>query len=272
MAPNDNHSHLQALRTMSVLAAEPRCLECRDADSSTLLTTSLELLLRSGSMLQMESPCLLPPLDRLVHVRVVDSDSFYPRTLLHTDAELKQLVLILKRRRSQSDHRARALTRISQDVEDEDDDVARFLEDGRESGEAPIVAPVVLNMDDRLLSSTHFQDDPQSDRENEFTARRLRAYRSSLALQEIREELYAFLVDTKPHRALTSSTQVLLQWLQWPSRSSLQGAFTASRTTALSSVAFASQLRHDDSAMHACSALAVLTLAELLLSFRAIQR
>lgn len=68
----DNKSHLQAFRHFWVLAAEPRCLVVREADTHRPLSQSIIITLRSGEELAAMAPCLLPELNSIAKVQTND--------------------------------------------------------------------------------------------------------------------------------------------------------------------------------------------------------
>ncbi len=70
----DNKSHLQAFRHFWVLAAEPRCLIARDADSHRPVSLAILLTLRSGEEVAMTAPCMLPELDIISKIQTNDSE------------------------------------------------------------------------------------------------------------------------------------------------------------------------------------------------------
>ena len=68
----DNRAHLQAFRHLWVLAAEPRCLVVRHADTHRPLALPVRITLRDGAVLAATAPCLLPALDRVATVACAD--------------------------------------------------------------------------------------------------------------------------------------------------------------------------------------------------------
>ncbi|MCJ1246634.1 Anaphase-promoting complex subunit 1 [Trapelia coarctata] len=70
----DNKSHLQAFRHFWVLAAEPRCLVVREADTHRPLSQSIVITLRSGEELAATAPCLLPELDSIAKIQTNDPE------------------------------------------------------------------------------------------------------------------------------------------------------------------------------------------------------
>ncbi|MCJ1477120.1 Anaphase-promoting complex subunit 1 [Lambiella insularis] len=64
----DNKSHLQAFRHFWVLAAEPRCLVIRDADTHRPLPLPIVITLRSGVEMSATAPCLLPELNSIARI------------------------------------------------------------------------------------------------------------------------------------------------------------------------------------------------------------
>ncbi|XP_024938958.1 anaphase-promoting complex subunit 1 isoform X2 [Cephus cinctus] len=74
---NDNRYHLQALRHLYVLAAEPRLLLPRDIDTANRCYATVHLTfqtnkLASGQDILLRAPCLLPQLDSLKRVELKD--------------------------------------------------------------------------------------------------------------------------------------------------------------------------------------------------------
>ncbi|XP_063980252.1 anaphase-promoting complex subunit 1 [Diachasmimorpha longicaudata] len=74
---NDNRYHLQALRHLYVLAAQPRLVLPRDIDSRVHCYATLKLTFRSeklekGQEITMKAPCLLPQLESLERVELKD--------------------------------------------------------------------------------------------------------------------------------------------------------------------------------------------------------
>lgn len=70
----DNKSHLQAFRHLCVLAAEPRCIVARDADTYRPVSIPLHLTLRDGSERRGMAPCLLPELPQVATVSTASSE------------------------------------------------------------------------------------------------------------------------------------------------------------------------------------------------------
>ena len=76
----DNKAHLQAFRHFWVLAAEPRCLVVRDADSQHPLPSPLIITRRDGKELSATAPCLLPELDTIAQI-TTDNPEYWRVTL-----------------------------------------------------------------------------------------------------------------------------------------------------------------------------------------------
>lgn len=70
----DNKSHLQAFRHFWVLAAEPRCLVIRDADTGRPLSVGVTVTVRDKTNLEMTAPCLLPGLETIEKIQTDDSE------------------------------------------------------------------------------------------------------------------------------------------------------------------------------------------------------
>lgn len=81
--PNDNTSHLQALRHLWVVAVEKRCIVTREVDSVQACLVPLEITFVPQSRrlpIQVSGPCLLPPLDQIASIEV-RSDKYWPTRL-----------------------------------------------------------------------------------------------------------------------------------------------------------------------------------------------
>ncbi|MCJ1485028.1 Anaphase-promoting complex subunit 1 [Schaereria dolodes] len=70
----DNKSHLQAFRHFWVLAAEPRCLVARDADTQRPVSIPVLITLRTGSELSLTAPCLVPEVETIASIRTNDPE------------------------------------------------------------------------------------------------------------------------------------------------------------------------------------------------------
>lgn len=68
---NDNRHHLQALRHLYVLAAEPRCIETRDVDTGRPCRVEVEVRLKAGGVLRLHAPSVLPEARDISEVAVV---------------------------------------------------------------------------------------------------------------------------------------------------------------------------------------------------------
>ncbi|KAI4127230.1 MAG: hypothetical protein LQ338_003306 [Usnochroma carphineum] len=90
----DNKSHLQAFRHFWVLATEPRCLIIRDLDTHRPLSLPLTVKLQNGATLPMIAPCLLPELQTIATLAIVDA-AYWPVTL--NLAENPRYLLAFKR-------------------------------------------------------------------------------------------------------------------------------------------------------------------------------
>lgn len=64
----DNKSHLQAFRHLWALAAEPRCIVCKDSKSGKVISAHIDVDMKDGSTRQLTAPCLLPELDAIKRV------------------------------------------------------------------------------------------------------------------------------------------------------------------------------------------------------------
>ena len=99
----DNKSHLQAFRHFWVLAAEPRCLIARDADTHLPIPLAVRLVLRNGAESLMTAPCLLPEFETIATVQTSDSE-YWPVTLdlinkpNHQDAFKRHQSIYVRRR------------------------------------------------------------------------------------------------------------------------------------------------------------------------------
>ena len=65
----DNKSHLQAFRHFWVLAAEPRCIVPRDADTLRPISIPISLSLRNGTKKSLTAPCLLPEFSEIATIK-----------------------------------------------------------------------------------------------------------------------------------------------------------------------------------------------------------
>ena len=65
----DNKSHLQAFRHFWVLAAEPRCIVPRDADTLRPISIPISLSLRNGIEKSLTAPCLLPEFSEIATIK-----------------------------------------------------------------------------------------------------------------------------------------------------------------------------------------------------------
>lgn len=112
----DQQFHLQALRHLFVLAAEPRVLHTIDVDTKQPVSVDLQLELVNGERIVARAPGLLPELATVKAVSVVDGSKYYPSSLsLHPaedggDADGKKNGLIRKNFRLQAVPHAHLLT------------------------------------------------------------------------------------------------------------------------------------------------------------------
>jgi anaphase-promoting complex subunit 1 len=65
----DNKNHLQAFRHFWVLAAEPRCIVPRDADTLRPISLPVSLSLRGGTEKTLTAPCLLPEFSEIATIK-----------------------------------------------------------------------------------------------------------------------------------------------------------------------------------------------------------
>lgn len=70
----DNKCHLQAFRHMWVLATEARCLIARDVETRRPVQIPVEVQMKSGEKSIVTSPCLLPELDTIEHIKTKSPD------------------------------------------------------------------------------------------------------------------------------------------------------------------------------------------------------
>jgi anaphase-promoting complex subunit 1 len=70
----DNKSHLQAFRHFWVLAAEPRCIVPRDADTLRPISIPISVSLRDGTRKTLTAPCLLPEFSELAALETSASE------------------------------------------------------------------------------------------------------------------------------------------------------------------------------------------------------
>ena len=64
----DNKSHLQAFRHLWALAAEPRCIVCKDSESGKVVSAHIIVDMKDGSTRQLTAPCLLPELADITRI------------------------------------------------------------------------------------------------------------------------------------------------------------------------------------------------------------
>lgn len=82
---NDNRYHLQALRHLYILAAEPRLVIPRDVSSGSLVFAHIRLDLKEtawykGCTIKLKAPCLVPELE-LIHQIAVEDERYHPVVL-----------------------------------------------------------------------------------------------------------------------------------------------------------------------------------------------
>lgn len=70
----DNKSHLQAFRHFWVLAAEPRCLVTRDANTNRPVSLGVKITLHNETDIVMTAPCLLPEFETIDKIQTNDSE------------------------------------------------------------------------------------------------------------------------------------------------------------------------------------------------------
>ena len=76
----DNRTHLQALRYFWVFASASRCLVTREVSSQRPCAITVEIILKSGHVLTKQTPTILPEVDSISKVSVVD-ENYYDMTL-----------------------------------------------------------------------------------------------------------------------------------------------------------------------------------------------
>ena len=76
----DNKGHLQAFRHFWVLAAEARCLVVRDVDTHRAISLPIIVIQRSGDIMQLKAPVLLPELSTISQVKT-NSPEYWQVTL-----------------------------------------------------------------------------------------------------------------------------------------------------------------------------------------------
>jgi hypothetical protein len=76
-ATDDQRYHLQALRHLWTLAAQPRCIQTVDADTGETCHVPLEIVTTSSTRLRTITPCLLPHLST-IHSVTLMSPRYYP--------------------------------------------------------------------------------------------------------------------------------------------------------------------------------------------------
>lgn len=74
---NDNRYHLQAMRHLYVLAAEPRCIEPRDIDTGRPCCVNVEIGLRDGTKVALKAPCIVPDARKISAIAIV-SERYLP--------------------------------------------------------------------------------------------------------------------------------------------------------------------------------------------------
>ena len=79
----DNKAHLQAFRHFWVLAAEPRCLIVRNAETLKPMSMKVIIRLKTGRKIEAEAPCLLPQLDSIS--KIISNDRQYWEVVLDLD-------------------------------------------------------------------------------------------------------------------------------------------------------------------------------------------
>ncbi|KAG7866802.1 hypothetical protein KL918_002997 [Ogataea parapolymorpha] len=74
--------HLQALRHFWALAVENRCLNVRDVNTKQPIKVDVQIETNLGSLINLQTPCLIPELDSIARISVVNSEKIYfPVTL-----------------------------------------------------------------------------------------------------------------------------------------------------------------------------------------------
>lgn len=73
---NEYEVHLQALRHFWALSIEPRCLVIRDVDSQKPCKTPVEIHMKNGEVRTMLSPCIIPDLEKIKHIKTNTSEYF----------------------------------------------------------------------------------------------------------------------------------------------------------------------------------------------------
>ncbi|BFZ53403.1 Anaphase-promoting complex subunit 1 [Savitreella phatthalungensis] len=130
-APTDNSVHLQALRHLWALAAQPRTLVTVDSETGAPTSCDITVTLRSGEVKQFRSPCLLPPIDELLHLTAtskrhypVDVD-LHPTTTASPPATLlrTKLQVLLKQKQEPLDPLERILGKHALDIVDDASDL-----------------------------------------------------------------------------------------------------------------------------------------------------
>ncbi|UXI17364.1 hypothetical protein NH340_JMT03307 [Sarcoptes scabiei] len=93
---NDNRYHLQAFRHLYVLASEPRLLIPKCIDTGSSIYASIRLIFRdkTKSPLDKMAPCLLPDLDSLESLELVDKN--YWNISFRYDKNFDKLINLLK--------------------------------------------------------------------------------------------------------------------------------------------------------------------------------
>lgn len=73
-AITDNQSHLQALRHLYVLAIEERCLSTLDVEQEQSVSVDVQVLMRTGEVLRLKSPTLLPELSTVASISLCSDE------------------------------------------------------------------------------------------------------------------------------------------------------------------------------------------------------
>lgn len=103
----DNRSHLQALRHLWVLGAEPRCIVPRVTGTNEACLVPIRVIFRDVKVppLDQTAPCLLPPLETIASITTT-GEGYWPVTLEfadvpdHLKAFRKDQTLFVKRKQS----------------------------------------------------------------------------------------------------------------------------------------------------------------------------
>jgi anaphase-promoting complex subunit 1 len=99
----DNKSHLQAFRHLWALAAEPRCVVCKDSEGGKVISASVEVVMKSGEIRSLTTPCLLPELSEVKSLKSHEQEYWHVNIELSDESARRKfmqggLTIMLRRR------------------------------------------------------------------------------------------------------------------------------------------------------------------------------